>query len=381
MRKVVPSRGCVASGRLAGLLVFAALMYAIYASLEASAIASNPRFSMREGRQYIVVTRDSRTLSYACSPRSVATVVADLFRAITVADEARLRDILGRDFERFSLSEGKLGHLLRQFATHDREEAVQFLLHRHEQTEVQRLVMATVYPPPRREQEGGIAGVVFYVKREARDLEPGLGGKERLAQAKAGVSCSEHRVIRLNMAMELVDPRRTLPPNVRFTCPKPAGWTLRQERAVACSDSGKRPMAQEATPRFAVTLADPGLSPPCRSDAAGDRVLRALRAFNLGWGMEFARTFQENATIRLPKSRPRQGRVAIGRLAVTRHREREGWEAASLQPPDQTQSPLTEALLDLRVQVKRVGRVAFSRDITIRVSCTTGLFLSWTAKR
>ncbi len=364
--------------RRSGTVAFFVVISVCGLTSTATGTAARPREPIAD-EKYVVVTRDSPKLSSVCSPRRVASTVVDFFAAITSADEGRLRTLVSDDFQRFSLSEGNLRRTLRSFATRDGEELIQFLLQRREQDERVRLVMAIVSPPQERPGEGGIAGVVFYLERRARDLRVGLGGKERLAQGKGGINCAAQRIVRMNIAMELVEARRRIPGNIRLSsCPRPTEWGLKTGPAITCTESGSPPLAQEVSRNFVLPSATDGMPVACRAETVGERLISALRGFNLGRSRSFAAVFSADAAFLPAGGLPALGgRAAIARYAAARYRVREGWTLARLALTEFRFEAPSRAEFSLTVEVRRNGRLAFSRGVLATVGCDSALVISW----
>lgn len=76
-------------------------------------------------------------------------------------------------------------------------------------------------------------GIVYVLTRYAEDLDPGLGGPDRIATGKGAINCESRRIFVWSMEMR-ADERRTERNAADWLCTDPPGWRP-GKAVVACA--------------------------------------------------------------------------------------------------------------------------------------------------
>jgi hypothetical protein len=349
-------------------------------AVTASAAAACLSHAAASSTEEIVVTREARGLPSDCSVRDVAAIVTRFLDAFNRGDAGTLDEIFvksdspgrpiepaateRREFGWYSVTEG--GSIRkspwRHRSIYDRPELLAYFGERHEQSERMRLLVVEVAPS----RVPGAVGLVFVVRREANDLPERLGGRQRIANGKAGILCRQRQIYLWTMRMSLAKPGEDYPRRLPWECPRPRGWSPGGP-AVACSTG---PNARARADDFHVVAQRGASSRRCTAQAVSLRMTRALSAFNAGLADVFARQFAQRPTFR-PQRRALRSRRAITRHALARYRAGEGWTANRLEHV----GPTSRYRLSLSVvhQTRPLAR----RSAALTVNCASGLISSW----
>jgi hypothetical protein len=149
---------------------------------------------------------------------------------------------------------------------------------------------------------------------------------------------------------------------------------------VACSATGQTPNAQEVAANF-IRAASPGRLPPrCSLGPVEARVLRLVRAFNVGDGGAFAAAFTRDGVFEPYTGTITTGivgRRAIGKFAANRHMHGDGWTLTGLAGP--TTAAAAGAIYGLGLQVWSRSNLAFDMnpDVKLVIDCRSGLISRW----
>jgi hypothetical protein len=111
------------------------------------------------------------------------------------------------------------------------------------------------------------------------------------------------------------------------------------------------------------------------------RVMRVLRAFNVGDGSAFAEGFSPGALVQpYTASSPffqLTNRSAVSTFAATRYGKGDGWTATHLAPPTGPSGTPTEGIYTLRLRVTSHGAQFGDGSVKLVVDCRTGLIAKW----
>jgi hypothetical protein len=296
--------------------------------------AADPPFSP------VVVTRDS--LSLNCSPRDVAEVVLRFERALDAGDGNALDRVFARKpaFQWYSID----GTTIRE-----RSRLVPFLLAARSRGVRIRLVAVDV----------GNSWVPHAV---------GLGVTLDDAHGKAEIDCRSRRIYVWSVSSD----------TAASPCPQTAQRNALRT-LVACSRTGRKPLAQELSRDFAVV--DTGLRYPrsCGPSAVKRRIAAALRAFDLAGASAFARNFTRGANMQpYTNTRPPvnlRGRSQIADFGARRAAHGDGWTAARLLPPAGGAGARGAIYgLTLRVSSPSGGG---ENGVKLVIDCRSGLIARW----
>ncbi len=196
----------------------------------------------------VIVTSDDTSLPDGCRPRQIAELVIDFIDAFNSGDQERLARLFfisegpsPPDFSEtgyypwswYSVSEvGAEGRIEDGFVTYDQGELLRYFAERHRQGE--RLELLKVSPT----QTGLLGnesnvGIVYVLTRNAEDLEPGLGGPDRIATGKGAINCPSRRIFVWSMEMRVWD-TRSAREAASWLCTDPPGWKP-GKAVVACA--------------------------------------------------------------------------------------------------------------------------------------------------
>ena len=196
----------------------------------------------------IIVTSDDPSLPDGCRPRQVAELVIDFIDAFNRGDQELLSRLFfisegpsPPDFSEeryypwswYSVSEvGTEGRIESGFVTYDQGEMLRYFAERHRQAEHLGLIKVSATQPGLLEEEGNV-GIVYVLTRDARDLEPGLGGPARIAFGKGAINCESQRIFTWSMEMKATE-KRSAREAASWLCTDPAGWEP-GKAVVACA--------------------------------------------------------------------------------------------------------------------------------------------------
>jgi hypothetical protein len=293
----------------------------------------------------VIVTRDS--LALKCSPRVVTEVLLRFEKALDAGDRKALDSLFARDrFLGFSLD----GPIVR-----DRGRLVRHLLRLHARGVGVRLLAVDV----------GNSWVPHSVGMAVSLLE--VGGSSRQLSGKAEFDCRRRQIYVWNVGA----------PGHPSPCPEvPSANALRT--VVACSRTGRAPLAQEVSRDFTVDRTPLKLPGACRPGAVRARVESALRAFDLAGATAFARNFTGGANMQpYTASKPLLnlgGRSQIAAFTARRTARGDGWTAARLSPPTGTAGLPATAVYGLTL---RVTWNAADAGVKLVIDCRSGLIARW----
>jgi hypothetical protein len=304
----------------------------------------------------IVVTRDS--LALKCSPRNVAEVAFGFETALGSGNAKALDAVFARRrFSGFSL----VGPTIRA-----RSRLVPHLLRLHARGESIHILAVEV---GNSHAAGAVGFAVFLlriVSAPSGSNHAGDGFTEALL-GKGEFDCVRRQIYVLNLGARGAD----------SPCPEvPTANALRT--IVACSDTGRRPLAQEVSRDFTVGTTPLRLPRRCRPAAVKTRVVGALRAFNLAGATAFGRSFTRTANMQpYTASDPPlnlRGRSAIVAFAARRAASGDGWTAARLLPPTGDAGLPAGAVYGLALRVNWHGD---DTGVKLVIDCRSGLIARW----
>ena len=81
--------------------------------------------------------------------------------------------------------------------------------------------------------EEGNVGIIYVLTRDARDLDPGLGGPSRIAFGKGAINCERRQIFTWSVEMRAGDDR-TPREAAGWLCEDPPGWRP-GKAVVACA--------------------------------------------------------------------------------------------------------------------------------------------------
>lgn len=341
----------------------------------------------------VVVTRDAVRVPEGCAPRDAATRFMEFFSALEGGEVSGLRAFFAEDdppgradepaglaFRWYSVTEGggagpKVGgrrQPLRHFVAYDVAELLPYFAERQRQHERMELVAVEIGTA----NIDGAAGGTFVVRREADDLEPGLGGNDRIAHGKFVIACAERRFFVWSMGMNMApgqDLARTVSP-----CPLPRAWAPAKP-AVACT-RGRN--ARALAGNFTLGSTSAFLPGRCRPAAVKRRVVTTLAAFNTGLGADFGRQFVRRGQFH-PYTASIGGTGFVGAKAMrsfvhARYTAGDGWTATALRPPTGSAGLPAEAVYTLELEVSHQGaRVTATATAKLVVDCGSGKLRRW----
>jgi hypothetical protein len=305
-------------------------------------------------RAEVIVTRDSLFLPAGCSPREAADIVVDFLRAANTGSEADLQRALaepGRKppaFRWLSVS-GPEG----RFVAHSPAEAVRYLIQRRREGESLQLRQLDVGRSWVRQSIG--AG--FVLTRQVKDL----GQAAQSAHGKAEIHCPTRTIYVWSMG-----------PGKASSCAAPPGWGPASP-PLACARSGRAPTAEEIAPSYRSISSSVSLPTRCSPGVVEARLLRALRALNVGDGSVFAKSFAGadaggSVRLRLAGANRFSSRASLATFAGDRYRAGVGLTLYVLNPPSRADGPYR-----LLVVVRGRDRAPYDSAGKLFVDCRTGL--------
>jgi hypothetical protein len=186
----------------------------------------------------VIVTSDDASLPDGCRPRQIAGLVLDFIDAFNSGDQERLSRLFfisegpsPPDFSEegfypwswYSVSEvGSEGRIEDGFVTYDQGELLRYFAERHSQGERLTLLKVSSTQTGLLGEENNV-GIVYVLTRDAEDLEPGLGGPDRVAFGKGGINCGSGRIFTWSMEMRAGE-TRTAREAAGWLCEDPPGW-------------------------------------------------------------------------------------------------------------------------------------------------------------
>lgn len=291
----------------------------------------------------ITVAQDSLALPVGCSPRETASIVSAFLDAYNRSDTAALERYLAPEgdeppgFQWLTLDQG---------GVHLRSGAVPYLL------ALRRSGLALEL----REIDLGRSWVRRSVGIGYR-LRQTLNGQATTIRGKGEVHCPSKTIYVWSMAtQERLD-----------------GDT--GDAIVVRARAGHRPNAQEVVPELDVGSTTVQLPPRCAAAAVQARLLRLLRAFNLGDGKAGASNFARTGGLMLYTADRHR---AVGRPAITSRIESraaagDGLTLVALRPPSNISSTPGRAVYGLTLRVKDT----VDAGVKLVVDCGTGLLTQW----
>jgi hypothetical protein len=193
---------------------------------------------VREPTTKVIVTSDDASLPDGCRPRQIAELVIEFIDAFNSGDQEWLSSLFfisegpsPPDFSQagyypwswYSVSEvGAGGRIEDGFVTYDQGELLRYFAERHKQGERLELLKVSSTQAGLLGNEGNV-GIVYVLTRDAEDLEPGLGGPDRIATGKGAINCASRRIFVWSMEMR-TDERRTKQDAADWLCTDPPGW-------------------------------------------------------------------------------------------------------------------------------------------------------------
>jgi hypothetical protein len=203
---------------------------------------------IRQDPTRIIVTSDDASLPDGCHPRQVAELVISFVDAFNSGDQTSLSriffisegpsppDFAERSYDPWSwYTVGRVkpgGKIESGFVTYDQGELLHYFAKRHEQGEHLRLHKLSLTQTGLLGKEENV-GFVYVLNRNARDLEPGLGGPARIASGPGAINCTNRRIFAWRMDMRQ-DDQRTDHEAANWICTDPPGWKP-GDAVVACT--------------------------------------------------------------------------------------------------------------------------------------------------
>jgi hypothetical protein len=133
----------------------------------------------------------------------------------------------------YSVSEiGEDGLIKGGFVTYDQGELLRYFAEREAHGERLGLIKVSSTHAGLLEDENYVV-IIYVLTRDAEDLDPGLGGPERIAIGKGAINCESRQIFAWSMEMRKGDDR-TLREAAGWLCIDPPGWRP-GTAAVACA--------------------------------------------------------------------------------------------------------------------------------------------------
>jgi hypothetical protein len=208
------------------------------AGAAASGGAGVPADEARGPATKVIVTSDDPSLPDGCRPRQIAELVIAFIDAFNRGDQERLSRLFfisegpsPPDFSAegyypwswYSVSEvGAGGRIEDGFVTYDQREMLRYFAERHRQGERLELIKVSATQAGLLEEESNV-GIVYVLTRDARDLEPGLGGPSHIAFGKGAINCGSRRIFTWSMEMRMGE-QRSAREAAGWLCTDPPGW-------------------------------------------------------------------------------------------------------------------------------------------------------------
>ena len=305
------------------------------------------------------MTRDSVALPGACTPRSVADLVARFFEAFNRGDWNIVDSLVAPagsgppSFALFSLD--------RDTVVYERTQLISYLADVRSRGERFRLVAARAAPGGSRPSyRSSSVAVVSAFERNA-----GIAG------SKGMIDCASNRIWQWAMG----SPAPGAPP---VPCPQPPAWSPAGP-LLACTSG---PNANAVAEDFRASMRSSRLLPrPCGPTVVSARVRSALSAFNVGDDDAFARHFTPGAQFHAYSETERQilGRMRIARFVRTSYDDGDGWTASALFVPTRgrIRDSRPVAFYGVDLLLTKPGRPQASGNAKVSFDCGSALIRSW----
>jgi hypothetical protein len=127
---------------------------------------------------------------------------------------------------------GAGGRIEDGFVTYDQGELLRYFAERHGQGERLELLKVSATQDGLLDEEGNV-GFVYVLTRDAEDLEPELGGPDRIATGKGAINCASRRIFVWSMEMRAQE-TRSAREAAGWLCSDPPGWRP-GKAVVACA--------------------------------------------------------------------------------------------------------------------------------------------------
>ena len=196
----------------------------------------------------IIVTSDDDALPDGCRPRPVAGLLirfldafnqgrqADLSRSFFVSEGPSPPEFSPFGYHPwswYSANEvGPGGKVTSHFTTSDQADLLRYFAERHRQGETMRLLKVSITQTGLLDEESNV-GFVFVITRDAPDLEPDLGGPDRIAYGKGALNCENLRIFAWRMDMKTQETRTEREASA-WLCTDPPRWRP-GKAVVACT--------------------------------------------------------------------------------------------------------------------------------------------------
>jgi hypothetical protein len=184
----------------------------------------------------VLVTGDAPTLPAGCRPWHAAGLVHRFLDSVNSKDPDGIAQTWGLPTtdsgeQWYSITEGEPSKGGTNLVAKTQQELLTYFAGRFDAGEQLNLVMADVA----RAARSGRAAMSFVVTRDAVDLEPGLGGPNRLAQGKAEIDCQRQVFVVWSMAQNVGTSNSVVE---AWPCPKPSDWLLGTVPVVCARPTG-----------------------------------------------------------------------------------------------------------------------------------------------
>ncbi|MBA2714615.1 MAG: hypothetical protein H0U55_13800 [Rubrobacteraceae bacterium] len=196
----------------------------------------------------VIVTGDDVSLPDGCHPRQVADLVISFVDAFNKGDQAVLSrvfflseapsppDYADSAYDLWSwYTVGEIepgGRIVNGFVTYDQGELLDYFATRHEQGERLRLLKVSLTQTGLLGKDDNV-GFISVLNRNARDLEPDLGGTAHIALGQGSINCTNRRIFTWRMDMKVGD-QRSNREATNWLCEDPPGWKP-GKAVVACA--------------------------------------------------------------------------------------------------------------------------------------------------
>ena len=117
---------------------------------------------------------------------------------------------------------GEGGRIENGFVTYDQGKLLRYFAERHRHGERIGLIKVSSTQAGLLCEENNV-GIVYALTREAEDLDPGLGGPDRVAFGKGAINCESQRIFVWSMEMRAGE-NRTAREAAGWICTNPPGW-------------------------------------------------------------------------------------------------------------------------------------------------------------
>ncbi len=196
----------------------------------------------------VIVTSDDASLPDGCHPRQVADLVISFVDAFNKGDQTVLSrvfflseapsppDYADSAYDLWSwYTVGEIepgGKIVNGFVTYDQGELLDYFAMRHKQGERLRLLKVSLTQTGLLGKDDNV-GFIYVLNRNARDLEPDLGGTAHIASGQGSINCTNRRIFAWRMDMKVGD-QRSNREATNWLCKDPPGWKP-GKAVVACA--------------------------------------------------------------------------------------------------------------------------------------------------